>query len=317
MVLLGDTMLNNIYDEAQQHLISVRDWLRFSHSQLNNADVYFGHGTDNPWDESVFLILRSLNLPLDLNEKELDARLLPSERQHLAQQIRARIEERIPAAYLVNEAWFCGLPFYVDERVLVPRSPISELLENGVSPWLDGYEPNTILDLCCGSGCIGIAAAHVFPDAEVDLLDYSEDALEVAEINLERFALEERVGIIHSDLFDRLALLGKRYDLILSNPPYVDAEDIASMPMEYHVEPAMGLGSGHDGLDITRRILREAADYLTDDGVLVVEVGNSWVNLEAYYPDVPFTWVDFEHGGHGVFVMTRDELLRHQAKFRV
>lgn len=309
--------MQNIYDEACEHLLTLRDWLRFCHSQLNNADVYFGHGTDNPWDEAVFLILRSLNLPLDLKDAELDARLLPSERQFLMTQIRARIEERIPAAYLVNEAWFCGLPFYVDERVLVPRSPISELIENRVSPWLDGFEPESILDLCCGSGCIGIAAAHAFPDAEVDLLDYSEDALEVAEINVERFNLEEQVGLIHSDLFERLALLGKRYDLILSNPPYVDADDIASMPAEYHVEPAMGLGSGHDGLDITRRILAEAADYLTDDGVLVVEVGNSWVNLEARFPDVPFVWVEFEHGGHGVFVMTRDELVRHQAKFRV
>lgn len=309
--------MHTIYEEARENLYTVRDWLRFCHSRLNDADVYFGHGTDNPWDEAVFLILRSLNLPLNIRDQELDARLLPSERQYLSEQIAARIEERIPVAYLVNEAWFCGLPFYVDERVLVPRSPIAELIENGISPWLDGYEPESILDLCCGSGCIGIAAAHAFPDAEVDLLDYSEDALEVAEINIERFNLEERVGLMHSDLFDRVGLLGKRYDLILSNPPYVDAEDIASMPAEYHVEPAMGLGSGQDGLDITRRILCEAADYLTDDGLLVVEVGNSWVNLEARFPDVPFVWVEFEHGGHGVFVMTRDELVRHQAKFRV
>jgi len=300
--------------QAVSQLHSIMDWVRFAASEFERHHVYYGHGTDNPWDEALLLVTASLHMPFDITPQQANCHLIESEKILLAERIERRIHERIPVAYLINEAMFCGLPFYVDERVLVPRSPLAEMIQNRISPWMDGKEPNRILDLCCGSGCIGIASLQAFPDAQLDLADLSRDALDVAEINIDRHQLFDQVAAIESDLF---ANLQPGYDLILSNPPYVDAEDLADMPDEYHHEPAMGLGSGADGLDITRQILAQAAQYLNPEGVLVVEVGNSWIHLEAAFPDVPFTWVEFEHGGDGVFVFTREQLDAHQAHFRV
>ncbi len=287
-------------------LFTVRDFIRWGVSKFNAAECFFGHGTDNGWDEAEQLVLHAINLLPPLGEQWLDARLTRAERDSVLLNLRRRVDERIPAAYITGQAWFAGLLFKVDQRVLVPRSPIAELIERRFEPWLS-VEPKQILDLCTGSGCIGIACAHFFSDAEVQISDISFDALAVAEDNIQLHALEDRVFAIQSDLFVHLS--GQKFDLIVSNPPYVDADDLATMPDEYHAEPEIGLGSGADGLDLTRRLLREAADYLAPEGVLIVEVGNSSVALEAAYPDVPFTWIEFERGGHGVFMLTHAQLL--------
>jgi len=299
--------------EISSELHTLRDYLRWGISEFGRAGLFFGHGTDNAFDEARVLVLHGLNLPLDIDASLLDARLTMIEREGVVALIKRRVEERLPAAYLTHEAWFAGLSFYVDERVLVPRSPIAELIAQDFEPWLGGEYPQRILDLCAGSGCIGIACAYQYEDASVDLVDISRDALDVADINIARHELSDRVRTVKSDVFG--ALHGQKYDLIVSNPPYVDAGDLAAMPAEYRREPALGLASGPDGLDITRRILREAADYLSDDGVLVVEVGNSCLALDAAFPMVPFMWLEFEHGGHGVFVMSRKQLLENAASF--
>lgn len=289
-------------------LQSIRDFIRWGASRFGAERLYFGHGTDNAWDEAVQLVLHALHLPLQQSSRDwLDARLTEPEKQSIAQLFDRRISERLPAAYLTGEAWFAGLPFYVDSRVLVPRSPIAELIDAGFEPWLEA-PPQRVLDLCTGSGCIGIACAYLFPEAEVDLSDISLEALEVARTNIQRHELEQRVSIHCSDLFG--ALEARVYDLIVSNPPYVDARDLAAMPAEYHAEPELGLGSGDDGLAFTRRLLNEAATYLSEEGVLVVEVGNSQPALEAAFPELPFTWVEFERGGHGVFVLSARDLPR-------
>ena len=289
-------------------LISIRDYTRWGASQFNAAGLFFGHGTDNAWDEALQLVLHALHLSLPVNPEALDARLTLAERKDVIALLRRRMDERIPAAYLTGSAWFAGLPFKVDERVLVPRSPIAELIEDQFAPWLL-REPEYILDLCTGSGCIGIACAYVFPEAAVDLSDISLDALAVAQRNIDIHEVGHRVRAIESDLFNELTEL--RYDLIVSNPPYVDAEDLAEMPAEYRAEPALGLASGVDGLDFTRRLLREALDHLTEEGVLIVEVGNSCVALEEAFPELPFTWLEFRRGGHGVFLLTAAQL--HEA----
>jgi ribosomal protein L3 glutamine methyltransferase len=294
-------------------LHSIRDLIRWGVSRFHEAELFFGHGTDNAWDEARQLVLGGLHLPWDMPADYLDCRLEGDELDAVRALLQRRIDERIPAAYLLGEAWFCGLPYCVDERVLVPRSPIAELIERQFSPWL-AATPARILDLCTGSGCIGIACAHAFPEAEVVLADLSFDALEVANLNIERHEVEERVYTVQGDGFGGLP--GQRFDLIVSNPPYVDAEDFADMPAEFHHEPAMGLACGEDGLDLVRRMLAEAADHLTDDGLLVVEVGNSQVHVEAAYPEVEFTWVEFARGGHGVFVLSAEQCRQHQALFR-
>ena len=295
----------NRYEQAVEQLHSILDWVRFAASEFERNELYFGHGTDNPWDEAMLLVTASLHMPFSISAEQAQCRLITEEKQVVAQRIERRINERIPVSYLINQAWFAGLPFYVDERVLVPRSPLAEVIHRYLPEWFDDRVPERILDLCCGSGCIGIASLQVYPDAQVDLADLSRDALDVAEINIDRHNLWHQVAAIESDLFDGLV---PSYDLILSNPPYVDAEDLADMPAEYHHEPEMGLGSGDDGLDITRRILMQASSYLNEGGVLVVEVGNSWIHLDETFPGVPFRWLEFENGGDGVFMFTKEEL---------
>jgi len=297
-----------INDQAalQSDLLTIRDYIRWTTSQFNKHQVYFGHGTDNSWDEATQLVLGALYLPWNADPMVLDARLSSEEKSRVLEFVRARVEDRKPLPYLINEAWFCELPFYVDERVLIPRSPIGQLIQQEFAPWLrDGPVPR-ILDLCTGSGCIGIACAYAFPEAMVDLVDLSPDAIDVAWQNIEKHELNDRVRAVESDLF--AGVVNERYDLIVSNPPYVDEGDLASMPDEYQHEPELALGSGPDGLDITRRILREANDYLTEDGLLIVEVGNSEVHMMEKYPHIPVTWLELPEGGNGVFAITAQDL---------
>jgi ribosomal protein L3 glutamine methyltransferase len=303
-------------DEAVTELRTIGDMLRWAVSRFNDANIYYGHGTDNAWDEAIALVFHSLHLPEEIGQQVILSNLTSSEKHKIVELIIRRVRERLPVAYLTNKAIFAGLEFYVDERVLVPRSPIAEMINNGFSPWLYNKSVNRVMDLCTGSGCIAIACAYLFEDAEVDALDISEDALEVAQINIESLGVMDRVFPMQSDLFSSIPK-GPQYDLIVSNPPYVDAEDIGDMPEEYHHEPAIGLASGRDGLEITKRILANAADYLTPEGILVVEVGNSMVHLMEQFPEVPFTWVDFEQGGDGVFVLTRDQLVDNASLFSV
>lgn len=293
-------------DEAVKDLHTLQDMLRWAVSRFNAADLYYGHGTDNPWDEALQLVLPTLYLPLDFPADMYGSRLTLSERQRVVERVIRRVNERLPVAYLTNKAWFCGLEFFVDERVLVPRSPIGELISQQFAG-LIADEPLHILDLCTGSGCIAIACAHAFPDAEVDAVDLSSDALAVAEQNIQQHGLEQQVTPIRSDLFRALPPLA--YDLIVTNPPYVDAEDMADLPQEFRREPELGLAAGNDGLDLVRRILACAPDYLNGQGVLICEVGNSMVHLMDQYPDIPFTWLEFEHGGDGVFMLTKDQLV--------
>lgn len=300
--------------DPADHLHTIRDYIRWGASLMNEAGVFCGHGTEDAIDEAAVLVLHALHLPPDLAAEYMRARLLPAERERVVTLLRRRVDERIPAPYLTNRAWFMGMPFYVDDRVLVPRSPMAELIQQQFRPWL--AEPDgvtAVLDLCTGSGCIGIACAHVFPDAEVDLSDISEPALEVAERNVLDHGLMDRVFTVQSDLFS--ALEGRRYDLIVSNPPYVSAAEMADLPPEYRHEPELGLAAGGDGLDFALRILREAADHLTENGLLVVEVGDAAPELTERFPTVPFTWVEFERGGDGVFILTAGELQAHRGTF--
>ncbi|MEI7354802.1 50S ribosomal protein L3 N(5)-glutamine methyltransferase [Pectobacterium versatile] len=299
-------------DEAVSELHTIQDMLRWAVSRFNAANVYYGHGTDNPWDEAIQLVLPSLYLPLDIPEDMYTSRLITSERQRIVERVIRRVNERIPVAYLTNKAWFCGLEFYVDERVLVPRSPIGELINNYFDEQLP-KTPNHILDLCTGSGCIAIACAQAFPEAEVDAVDISSDALAVTEQNIQQHGLEYRVTPIRSDLFRDLPAI--RYDLIVTNPPYVDEEDMFDLPQEFRFEPELGLAAGNDGLDLVRRILACAPDYLSDDGVLICEVGNSMVHLIDQYPDIPFTWLEFDNGGDGVFMLNKSQLVDCKAHF--
>ncbi len=292
-----------------QELLTVRDWIRWGASEFTRSSLYYGHGTDNAWDEAAVLVLWVLRQPWSLLEHIYDARLAMDERQQVAALIRERIATRKPAAYLTGEAWFCGLCFDVNENVLVPRSPIAELIQAGFEPWLRDY-PAQILDLCTGSGCIGIACAAAFPDAAVDISDISKEALLVAEKNIARHGMQQRVALLEADLFEADALQGKRYQLIVSNPPYVDAQDLAEMPEEYHSEPVLGLEAGIDGLDIVSRILHQAWVFLEEDGLLVVEVGNSALALERAFPQLEFLWPEFENGGHGVFILSAQQLKR-------
>lgn len=299
-------------DEAVSDLQTIQDMLRWTVSRFSAANIWYGHGTDNPWDEAVQLVLPSLYLPLDMPEDMRAARLTHSERQCIVDRVVRRIQERVPVAYLTNKAWFCGHEFYVDERVLVPRSPIGELINNHFSGLLD-HPPTHILDMCTGSGCIAIACACAFPEAEVDAIDISTDALAVAEINIEAYGLAQQVTPMRSDLFRDLPEI--RYDLIVTNPPYVDAEDMSDLPAEYGHEPESGLAAGGDGLQLVRRILASAPDYLSDNGILICEVGNSMVHMTELFPEVPFIWLDFNYGGDGVFMLTRQQLVDASSYF--
>ncbi|MBK8675743.1 MAG: 50S ribosomal protein L3 N(5)-glutamine methyltransferase [Cellvibrionales bacterium] len=292
----------------------LQDWLQATAQQIERAGVFLGHGTDNSWDEALHLTLPLLEISFDANPEVLQRQLTAIEQQKLQQAREQRIVCRVPVPYITHQAWFCGLPFYVDRRVLIPRSPLGELIEDGFYPWLQ-KEPVHILDLCCGSACIGIACALAFPEAAVDVADISVDALAVAAINIAQHRVQQRVQAVASDLFS--GLQGQRYDLIVCNPPYVDADDMNSLPDEYRHEPELALASGVDGLDFTRRLLREARNFLTEDGVLIVEVGNSAAALEAAFPSVPFTWLAFERGGDGVFTLTAAELQQHAESFHI
>lgn len=294
-------------DAARQELHTVRDFLRFAVSRFNAAQLFFGHGSDNAWDEAAYLVLHTLHLPLDRLEPFLDARLLDDEKQRLLQVLHRRIDERLPAAYLTQEAWLGAHRFYVDERVIVPRSFIAELLDEHLSPWIDDpFAVDRALDLCTGSGCLAILAALAFPNARVDAVDISPDALAVARRNVADYGLEGRIRRVESDAFAGIA--GQRYDLIISNPPYVDAPSVAALPAEYRHEPALALGSGEDGLDFTRTILREAKRHLNPGGLLVVEIGHNQEALEAAYPDLPFTWLETRAGNQYVFLLQEADL---------
>ncbi|MGO3739761.1 MAG: 50S ribosomal protein L3 N(5)-glutamine methyltransferase [Marinomonas foliarum] len=290
---------------AVRDLTTIKDYIRWTFSRFRKANLFYGHGTDNPWDEAVQLVMGALKLPLDFDRDMLDCALTYDEKKHILKLVQTRITKREPLPYLLGEAWFMGLPFKVTKDTLIPRSPIISLLGSEFTPWLKNY-PLNILDMCTGSGCLGIAAALVFEDAEVDISDISEAALLVANENIQRHQVEDRVHAIHSDMFKGLA--GKQYDLIICNPPYVDAEDFESAPAEFHNEPELALTSGEDGLNFTHEFLAQVAHYLQDDGILVYEVGNTEVALQAAYPHIPFMWVELEQGGNGVFILTKEQL---------
>ena len=278
-----------------------RQLIDWTEQQFLRSDLFFGHGADNALDEAAYLVLGALDLPFDVSPDKLKVKITETEQQRIKRLVDERISSRKPTAYLLNEAWFAGLPFYVDERVLVPRSPIAELVRDRFSPWIKAPDVTRILDLGTGSGCIAIACALAFPAAIVDATDISPDALQVALINCERHGLGQRVNLVESDLFS--ALNDSRYDIIVCNPPYVTDGEMAALPAEYRHEPSLALAAGVTGLDVVDNILLNAHEHLTPHGILVVEVGNGRAALEAKYPRTPFTWLDFEHGGEGVFVI--------------
>ncbi len=291
-------------------LSSIRDWVRWGASRFSEAGLCFGHGTDNAFDESLALVLHALHLDHSLPRDFLGTRLTHKEKERVLEYLLQRLEEHMPAAYITHEAHFSGLSFYVNESVLVPRSPIAELIEAGFEPWMQTGDELHILDLCTGSGCIAIACAHYLPHALVDASDISPSALEVARVNIERHQLQEQVTLYRSDLFDDLP--GRRYDLIVSNPPYVNAEEMQTLPDEFQHEPALGLEAGEDGMDIVARILCEGHRFLKPGGIMIIEVGDSMGYLMARYPQIPFLWLDFERGGHGVFLLTAEQLQQYQ-----
>ncbi len=290
-----------------EQLASVRDWLRYAVTRFNEAGLAFGHGSNNAYDEAAYLLLHTLRLPLDRLEAFLDARLLPGERARLAAVLQQRIEQRLPAAYITREAWLGEYRFYVDERAIVPRSFIAELLREGLTPWIvDGVQVEQVLDVCTGSGCLAILAALAFPSAQVDASDVSAAALQVARRNVDDYRLEQRVRLFESDLF--AGLPPKRYDLIISNPPYVNAAAMSALPPEYLREPQIALASGVDGLAHTRQIIQYARRHLNPEGLLVVEVGDNRAALEAAYPNLAFTWLPVSGGDDLAFLLRYEDL---------
>lgn len=288
-------------------LSTVRDLVRWGASEFARNGLTFAHGTDNALDEAFHLVLHALHLKPDLPAIYLEAAVTKPERKAVLELLQQRIQTRQPAAYLTGEIHFCGLPFYVDKRVLIPRSPIAELIERHFSPWM-AETPSRILDLCTGSGCIGIACAAAYPEAKVDLADIDAGALTVARKNIKRHGLNKRVRAVASDVFGGVAEL--KYDLIVTNPPYVPTAEWEALSPEFHAEPRKALDAGKDGMDIVARILREAPDHLTENGLLVCEVGGSVEEFEKRWPDLPVTWAEFERGGDGVFIITRQELIK-------
>jgi len=293
---------------AYQELHTVRDLLRYTVSQFNAAGLSFGHGSDNAWDEAVYLLLHTLHLPLDTLEPFLDARVLSDERDRFLKLVERRLIERVPAAYLTGEAWLQGQRFIVDQRVIVPRSPISELLADNLAPWVaDPESVDFVLDLCTGSGCLAILAALAFPNAQVDAVDVSEHALEVADANIEQFGLDGRVTTQRSDLFDQLP--DCEYDVIICNPPYVNSHAMEALPQEYRHEPTLALAGGEDGMDLVRRILDKAPEFLSANGVLVLEIGNEYENFLAAFPDLDPVWLSTENSEDQILLLTREQLL--------
>ena len=303
-----------ISHKIAEEIITIRDCLRWATSRFLEAELFYGHGTESAWDEAVHLVLQELYLPLDIDNRILDARLTFSEREKIIEWVYRRVVERVPLPYLTHAAWFANLKFYVDKRVIIPRSPVGELIRNNYEPWVPDTESiSSVLDLCTGSGCIGIASAYVFENAKITLSDYSDDALDVAKRNIKEHHLEKQVRTVKSNLFNELS--GEHFDLIISNPPYVSKADFQAMPSEYKHEPKMALEAGMDGLDFVKRILKQAPHHLNDKGILIVEVGDSQPALESLYPDIPFTWLDFADGGHGVFLLTAEQLLKYHEIF--
>lgn len=297
------------YTQVVSQLETVIDFIRFASSEMTRHQLFFGHGTDNAWDDAVMLVMHAIDCVPELGPKIMHAKLITEEKEHVLALLSRRIEERLPVAYLTNHAVFCGLDFYVNETVLIPRSPMAELIEERFSPWLDASRVHNILELCTGSGCIAVALAYAFPNAHITATDISPDVLEVAAINVDSHGLEAQLSLIESDVFD--SLLEQEYDLIISNPPYVSEEEMADLPLEYQSEPALALYADNEGLAIVDRILVQAKNYLSEKGILVVEVGNSAEVLKQKYPEVPFTWLEFARGGDGVFLLTSQQLRQY------
>ena len=297
--------------DATRELRTLIDFIRYGASRFNAAGLTFGHSFDNALDEATQLVLHALHMPHDLSPVYAQSRLTADEKAEILELFRRRIEDRTPAAYLTGDAWFAGLSFKSDERALVPRSPIAELIESGFEPWLGGREVNRALDICTGSGCIAIAMAHYNPDWQVDGVDISEEALELAEENKERL-MADNVRLLKSDLFGAVA--GEKYELIVTNPPYVTHAETDALPPEYAHEPELGLRAGDDGLDLALRILRDAPDHLTDDGLLICEIGEAERALNELLPELPLTWIEFKVGQMGIFVAERADLVTHHAR---
>ena len=300
------------YENATQEFRSILDFLRFGITRAEEANLYYGHGTDNAWDDILSLILSTLSLPFECDRLLWQAQLTSDEKTLLCQQLHKRIHDRVPVPYLTKESYFCDLPFYVDERVLIPRSPIAELIKQQFSPWIDAENVHHILDLCTGSACIAIACCYAFPDALVDAVDISSDALAVADINVEHHGVADVLTLMESDCFANIPAM--QYDIIVSNPPYVGHDEMQTLPEEYGHEPVLALETTNNGLAIVERILYSASDFLSDEGILVVEVGNSEEALQEAYPHVPFTWLDFEDGGQGVFLLSCSQLKTYFSK---
>lgn len=300
--------------ETIQTLLTVRDYIRWAASRFSEAKLFHGHGTATALDDAATLVLHTLHLPYNLSESYFSARLTKEERHKIVDLVNRRIQTRIPSAYLIHEAIFAGLDFYVDERVLVPRSPIAELIREQFTPWVAADQVRYILDLCTGSACIAIACVYAFPDAQVDAVDLSEDALEVAKINVAKHEVDAQLTLYHSDLFTTLP--ARKYDLIVSNPPYVAISEWEKLPDEFHTEPEMGFTGGKTGLDLVIKILVDVADYLSEQGVLIVEVGSSAETLQTQFPEVPFYWLDFEQGGDGVFLLNAEQVFAFNQLFK-
>jgi ribosomal protein L3 glutamine methyltransferase len=303
------------HQDILDNLHTIKDYIRWTISEMSAEKAYFGHGSDSIWDEAVHLVLSAINMSHEIDSNMVDAKLLMAEKQIIINYVYQRAHERKPLPYILKKAWFADMEFDIDERVIIPRSPIAELITNDYSPWVNDVDAvSNVLDLCTGSGCIGIASSHVFGNADITLVDISDVAIEVAKHNIAKHKLKDRVKAVKSDLFANLG--DKRFDVIISNPPYVDSDDLASMPNEYHFEPKLALEAGKDGLDLAKRIILGADKHLTEEGVLIVEVGNSQYALMDMCPDIPFTWLSFSEGGDGVFLLTYVELVKYKNLFK-